>query len=199
MSLAKIDQVLPSRREAGIKQSIAQILRLEYSDSSSAIKTIGKQVDANTRAVQNWYSGTSTPNLSHFIRLTSMSPAIAIWFLESAGYQGLADQLSSGRYTGEDHTDESRFQLYGITFDTKQIPGLLAVIQYFNHRQLWFYCEIYKGGNTKAEDLAKFWGVGIATAKRDISRLTKAGIITHQGSKRCGGYKTTGLTTELRH
>lgn len=189
MSWHKKDHFLPSSRDASIKQSIAQMLRQDHSGSSSAIKAISRQTDASPRAIKNWYSGDSSPNLSHFIRLSRMSPSITRWFLESAGYQGLADQLSNIRYVRTGQTDESQFRLYGITFDTKQIPGLLAVIQYFNHRQLWFYCEVYKGRSTRAEDMAKFWGVGIATAKRDIAGLIKAGMVIYEGSKRKGRYK----------
>jgi hypothetical protein len=59
MSYAKMDQVFQHAEvenlEYQMAQSISQVLRHEYSESSSAIKLIHRRTKANMRAIRNWY------------------------------------------------------------------------------------------------------------------------------------------------
>ncbi|WP_299939757.1 hypothetical protein [uncultured Microbulbifer sp.] len=188
MSYEKKDQFIPSQRDEKIRISIARILREGFSETNSAIKIIAKHIHANPRGVKNWYQGTSAPNLSHFISLASMSPALMCWFLRITGYLDLARWLDLKMEGGAPAMKEIEFRFYGVTFDTENIPGGLKVIQSLNHRQMWLYAEVKKENKPTAQSLSSFWGVGIATARRDISHLIRLRLIYFSGARKTGYY-----------
>ena len=55
-------------------------------------------------------------------------------------------------------------------------------------RQLWFYTGIKDGQKLKQSDLIENFGVGRATAYRDINKLCKFGLICKIGSGRNAYY-----------
>jgi hypothetical protein len=188
MSYAKKDQVFPSQRDEKIRLSIAHILRDEFSATSSAMKIIAKRIHANPRGVKNWYQGEAAPNLSHFISLASISPSLMCWFLRITGYVDLARRLELKTEGEVPPVGDMEFCFYGIIFDTKKIRGGLTGLQSLNQRQVWFYAEVHKGGEPTAHSHARYWGVGVATARRDIALLVDLGLIHFSGAKKNGRY-----------
>ena len=83
---------------------------------------------------------------------------------------------------------DMEFCFYGIIFDTKKIRGGLTGLQSLNQRQVWFYAEVHKGGEPTAHSHARYWGVGVATARRDIALLVDLGLIHFSGAKKNGRY-----------
>jgi predicted HTH transcriptional regulator len=57
-----------------------------------------------------------------------------------------------------------------------------------NERQQWFLNQLRAGENIKSTDLGNHWNVAEKTAKRDISYLTKQGIIEFIGPLKTGAY-----------
>lgn len=188
MSHGKKDQVFPSKRDEKIRFSIAEILRDEFSATSSAMKIIAKRIHANPRGVKNWYQGESAPNLSHFIGLASISPSLMCWFLRITGYVDLARRLELKAEGEALPAEDMEFRFYGITFDTRNIKGGLKGLQSLNQRQAWFYTEVYKGNKPTAHSMARSLGIGLATARRDIARLVHLGLIHFAGAKKNGRY-----------
>ena len=45
-----------------------------------------------------------------------------------------------------------------------------------------------KGGEPTAHSHARYWGVGVATARRDIALLVDLGLIHFSGAKKNGRY-----------
>ena len=62
------------------------------------------------------------------------------------------------------------------------------VMRNLNKRQMWFYSEVWQLRKPTAFDIASYWNVGIATARRDIAIVTKLNLIYFVGSRRNGHY-----------
>jgi len=61
-----------------------------------------------------------------------------------------------------------------------------------NQRQLWFIKQLQAGRSIKAEDIVRQWGIGIATAKRDVATLKKHDLIEFVGAAKTGRYQLKG-------
>ncbi len=57
-----------------------------------------------------------------------------------------------------------------------------------NKRQQWFLNQLSAGIQCKPADIVARWGVVSKTAKRDISFLTKNGIVVFVGAPKTGSY-----------
>lgn len=58
-----------------------------------------------------------------------------------------------------------------------------------NERQEWFLTEISRHIPVKAEHIAQQWGVGVATARRDIAELKRMDLIEFDGPLKTGSYR----------
>ena len=74
---------------------------------------------------------------------------------------------------------------FTITKDTIR----LVWFRQLSIRQVWFYGELKKGNSPGLTDLIRFWDIGEATAKRDLSDLVRLGLIRFVGTKRSGYYE----------
>ena len=187
MSFSKTDHIIPNSPVQNIKQIIARILRKEYERSGSAHKKIGQKNDINPRTVKNWYEGRCAPNLEHFIALAKTSTELVECFLELIGRVELSTLLRLETHTmGSDKNLE--FEFYKIIFDTIKREGNFDVIRNLNQRQMWFYSEVRQLRKPTASDVASYWNVGHATAKRDIANVIKLNLVYFVGSRRNGYY-----------
>jgi len=64
--------------------SIAHALKTEYGGGSGAIKRVARLLDANERAVRNWFEGKNGPSGEHLVRLMGRSDAVLETVLELA-------------------------------------------------------------------------------------------------------------------
>lgn len=58
-----------------------------------------------------------------------------------------------------------------------------------NERQLWFVRQLQAGRGINAEDIVAQWGIGIATARRDVASLKKHDLIEFIGAAKTGRYQ----------
>ncbi|MBC8419574.1 MAG: DeoR family transcriptional regulator [Desulfobacterales bacterium] len=58
-----------------------------------------------------------------------------------------------------------------------------------NERQQWFLNQVGAEKEVRAADLAIRWNVAEKTAKRDISKLKRQGIIEFVGPPKTGGHR----------
>lgn len=77
---------------------------------------------------------------------------------------------------------------YSDTDVPTNVPTNVPVNVPVNERQQWFINQLRAGENIKSTDLANHWNVAEKTAKRDISYLTKQGIIEFIGPLKTGAY-----------
>lgn len=64
---------------------VSEALRKEFGSNRSAVKTIARLVDANERAVKNWFDGTNGPNGEFLVRLCRHSDRVLETVLLQAG------------------------------------------------------------------------------------------------------------------
>ena len=188
MSFTKMDSVFTNAGQEIIARAIATVLREEYSGVGSAIKRIAKKIDAEPRAVKNWYEGRRAPNLRHFIALARTSSKMTACFLQLAGYGDLVDTLAHLPSSAQEGKKCFVRTFYYINFDTFESAPRVHDLQALNQRQLWFYHEISKGRKLDAQNITAFWHVGVASARRDIAKLIALNLICFVGSKRNGFY-----------
>jgi hypothetical protein len=65
--------------------AIAAALVLEFGDSPAAIKRVAKMLNANERAVRNWFDAKNGPSAEHLVRLMQHSTAVVQTVLVLAG------------------------------------------------------------------------------------------------------------------
>ena len=187
MSFSKTDHIFPNFTVQNIKQIIAGILRKKYERSGSAHKKIGRKNGINPRTVKNWYEGRCAPNLENFIALARTSTELVECFLELIGRVELSTLPRL-----ETHTMESdknlEFEHYKVIYDTIIREGNYDVIKNLNQRQMWFYSEVRQLRKPTASDVASYWNVGRATARRDIANVIKLNLVYFVGSRRNGHY-----------
>ena len=64
---------------------ISQALHKEFGDNRSSVKMIARLVNANERAVKNWFDGTNGPNGEFLVRLCRHSDLVLEMVLIQSG------------------------------------------------------------------------------------------------------------------
>ncbi len=172
------------KSEEKLAREIAEILRQDYQDSGAAIKRIERKTDASHHAIRNWYDAQRAPGLGNFIHLTKASPRLIEWFLDKVGRGDLAQLIQAQNQAEKQGRDNSSFDISCLIFETESSDVLLKKMQKLTLRQLWFYAKIKQGDKLQAHDLVYVFGVGRATAYRDIDGLLKCGLLCRVGTGR---------------
>lgn len=173
-----------SKTQEKIAAEISNILRQDYEDSGAAIKRIERKSGLSHHAVRNWYDGCRVPGLENFMLLTEASPKLVEWFLRRTGHDGLADIMQAQRQAAKNDKIPAGFDPFRLIFETESSDALLRKMQKLTLRQLWFYAKIKQGDKLQAHDLVYVFGIGRATAYRDIDGLLKCGLLCRTGSGR---------------
>lgn len=188
MSYINMDRVFPILSQRDTAQIIGEILKKIYGGSSSSVKAIAAITPADLRTIKSWYEGRNVPNLSNFLQLCVNAPEFFSAVLKSIGYHDLARHLDSTQQRKESIEPSQQIQVYSINFDTMDAASALDLVRQLSIRQVWFYAELKKGNRFGVDDVIRFWDVGEATAKRDLSDLVRLGLIHFVGSRRNGFY-----------
>jgi len=188
MSYPKMDRVFPilSQRKTG--QIMGEILRDIYGNKRSSVKAIARVTPVDLRTIKSWYEGKNVPNLSHFLQLCVDAPEFFAAVLKAIGYGDLAPHLIVDEKLKNPLKAVPMIEVYSINFDTIKSPDVLDVVRQLGIRQVWFYSQLKKDRRYGIDDIVTFWGVGAATAKRDIADLVRLGLVRYVGSKRAGYY-----------
>ncbi|MGE3623071.1 MAG: hypothetical protein AB7H77_04250 [Bdellovibrionales bacterium] len=188
MSYRNMDRVFPILSQRKTAQIIGEILRKIYGGNGSSVKAIAAVTPADLRTIKSWYEGRNVPNLSHFLELCVNAPIFLSAILKAIGHADLAKQLDLSQAQAGVIENPGEIEVYSISFDTINSAECLDLVRQLSIRQVWFYGEIRKGNRPSIEDLIRFWAVGEATAKRDLSDLVRLGLIRFVGSRRNGHY-----------
>lgn len=188
MSYSKMDRVFPILSQQKTAQIISDILKGLYEEKRPSVKAIAAVMPADLRTIKSWYEGQNVPNLSHFLQLCMSSPEFLAAILKIIGYSDLARYLMQTEKRKKALKVVPTIEVYSINFDAIKSPDLLDVVRQLGIRQVWFYSQLKKGRRYGVDDIVSFWGVGTATAKRDIADLVRLGLVRFVGSKRDGHY-----------
>jgi len=189
MSYRNMDRVFPILSQRKTAQIIGEILRKIYGGNGSSVKTIAAVTPADLRTIKSWYEGRNVPNLTHFLELCVNAPEFLSAILNAIGYDDLAEKLERDQCQKNGHENTQKIEIISIIFDTDDSAKTLDLVRQLSIRQVWFYGELKKGSRPNIEDVIRFWGVGEATAKRDLSDLARLGLIRFVGTRRSGYYE----------
>lgn len=109
--------------------------------------------------------------------------------MKAIGYADLAEYIEQRQRQENENKNTGKIEVISIIFDTNDSANTLDLIRQLSIRQVWFYGELKKGNSPSLIDLIRFWDVGEATAKRDLSDLARMGLIRFVGTKRSGYYE----------
>lgn len=188
MSYSKMDRVFPIFSQDEIAKIISEILREIYGGKRSSVKAIAAISPVDLRTIKSWYEGRNAPNLSHFLQLCADEPEFLAAILKIINYGDVAQHLMLQEKRKHTLRSVPNIEVYSINFDTIKSADVLDVVRQLGIRQVWFYSQLKKGRQYGVDDIVAFWGVGTATAKRDIADLIRLGLICFVGSKRLGFY-----------
>ena len=104
-------------------------------------------------------------------------------------YVDLAEHLDQAQHQEKENKIAEKIEVISIIFDTSDPASTLDLVRQLSIRQVWFYGELKKGNSPGLIDLIRFWDVGEATAKRDLSDLARLGLVRFVGTKRSGYYE----------
>lgn len=189
MSYKKMDRVLPILSQQKTAEIVGEILRGIYDGNGSSVKAIAAVIPADLRTIKSWYEGQNVPNLSHFLELCANAPEFLSAIMKAIGYADLAEYIEQRQRQENENKSTGKIEVISIIFDTNDSASTLDLIRQLSIRQVWFYGELKKGGSPSLIDLIRFWDVGEATAKRDLSDLARLGLIRFVGAKRSGCYE----------
>lgn len=185
MSFPKNDQVFPDISEEELAQIIAYALRKNHGHFGSAVKQIGRLINAEPRTIRNWYEGRNAPSLRHFLILARHSPSLVESFLSLAGHGDMVDL-----FDGTDIVSNvPKTKIYSVSSVTINVTLPLTQASNLNQRQLWFLGRVQQGLTSKADDIEAAWGVTLRTAKRDIAGLIDLQLIRFSGARKNGRYR----------
>lgn len=188
MSYSKMDRVFPIFSQDEIANIIGEILREIYGEKRSSVKAIAAVSSVDLRTIKSWYEGRNAPNLSHFLQLCADEPEFLAAILKVIDYGDVAQHLMLQEKRKQALRTVPNIEVYSINFDTIKSPDVLDVVRQLGIRQVWFYSQLKKGRRYGVDDIVAFWGVGTATAKRDIADLVRLKLVRFIGSKRNGYY-----------
>ena len=80
---------MENARSKRFAELVSQALHDEFGGHPSSVKTIARLVDANERAVKNWFDGTNGPNGEFLIRLCRHSDRVLDVILLQSGREDL--------------------------------------------------------------------------------------------------------------
>lgn len=191
MSLSKKDRNFPAGNglssDAQLAEIIAGALRQDFGDTPSAIKQIGRLTKAHLRAIKNWYIAKNAPSSRYLLILARMSPSILRFILMQVGGEDLWDVFDLSQRHGlkppkppEDEEEVDAAKTSVTTTVISRSP---------RERRKWFIKQLATGRQVTAEDLMARWNVNLRTARRDISGLVAAGLVTFRGSRKNGAYE----------
>lgn len=189
MSYKKMDRVLPILSQQKTAEIIGEILREIYDGNGSSVKAIAAVIPADLRTIKSWYEGQNVPNLSHFLELCMNAPEFLSAIMKAIGYADLAEYIEQRQRQENENKSTGKIEVISIIFDTNDSASTLDLIRQLSIRQVWFYGELKKGSSPGLIDLIRFWDVGEATAKRDLSDLARLGLVRFVGTKRSGYYE----------
>ena len=184
MSLMENEPNGSSKNKEYIVTQIAKILREDYKSSGSAIKWIARHTGASEHAVRKWYDAAREPSIENFISLTKASPRLIEWFLNQVGREDLAQLIQKQNQANKSSVVMHDVHLDRLIFETSHPSQTLIKMQKLTLRQLWFYSGIKEGHKLSPHDLISNFGIGRATAYRDIKELCELGLICKIGSDR---------------
>ncbi len=188
MSYSKMDRVFPILSQRKTAKIIAEILREIYGGKRSSVKAVAAVTSVNLRTIKSWYEGRNSPCLFHFLQLCMDAPEFLAAILKIIGYGDLAQDLIQRERRRNSLKAVPTIEVYSINFDTIKSPDVLDVVRQLGIRQVWFYSQLKKGRRYGVDNIVAFWGVGAATAKRDIADLVRLELVRFVGSKRNGYY-----------
>jgi len=194
MSQPKMAQTFPPRKEANLDKvlmsEIPKILRAAESQPSMR-KRLARTSGMSPRTIQKWCEGRNIPSLSSYIHLARCYPKLVDLFLDLCQRRPERQRKGSGK---KDANAIRRIHM--TTADEKKLPENVPNdvpnridTSSCNIRQLWFINTLLEGEKVFAPDIAAHWRVTAKTAKRDITSLKSAGLITYQGTRRSGFYE----------
>ncbi len=185
MSFPKNDQVFPDISEEELAQIIAYALRKNHGHFGSAVKQIGRLINAEPRTIRNWYEGRNTPSLRHFLILARHSPSLVESFLSLVGHGDMVDLFDGTEIVSK----VPKTKIYSVSSVTINVTLPLARVADLNQRQLWLLGRLQQGLISKADDIEAAWGVTLRTAKRDIAGLINLDLIYFHGARKNGRYQ----------
>ncbi len=195
MSQAKKDRVSllseTQKTEAALIKGVVLQLRKIGGASTSAVKRIARETGMNPRTVKAWYEGQNIPNLCGFIHLARCYPGLIDLFLDQCQRRPERQRKGAAKNdiwpTHPTHTpvSDDKNSPENVPND---VPNRIDTSS-CNIRQLWFINTLLEGEKVFATDIAAHWRVTAKTAKRDITGLKSAGLITDRGTRRSGFYE----------
>lgn len=195
MSQSKIDRKLHAKfiaqTDDEIRSGITKILRKKFRNNPSAVKVICRDTGAALRAARNWYDGENSPSLLHFVLLARNYPELVNLFLDLCQRKPKRHQkrCRKGDVSLVPSTPTAPPCSDNLSENVpNDVPNRIDTSS-CNIRQLWFINTLLEGEKVFAPDIAAHWRVTAKTAKRDITGLKSAGLITYQGTRRSGFYE----------
>ena len=79
----------PGFSPAAFRAAVADALRRDFGRSPAAVKRVANLVDANERAVRNWFDASNGPSGEHLVRLMVHSTAVVETVLGLSGRSAL--------------------------------------------------------------------------------------------------------------
>ena len=194
MSQPKMAQTFPAQKEANLDKilmsEIPKILRAAESRPSMR-KRLSRQTGLSSRTIQKWCDGKNLPSLSSYIHLARCYPKLVDLFLDLCQRRPERQRKGTAKSNAR-----SAHPTHALAPDDKSSPENVpndvpnrTDTSSCNIRQLWFINTLLEGEKVFAPDIAAHWRVTAKTAKRDITGLKSAGLITYQGTRRSGFYE----------
>jgi transcriptional regulator with XRE-family HTH domain len=187
-------QTFPTRKEADLDKvlmtEIPRILRAAESQPSLR-KRLARTSGMSARTIQKWCDGKNLPSLSSYIQLARCYPQLVDLFLDLCQRRPERQRKGAGKRNAK-----AVPPIPSMAPDDEKIPDNVPNdvpnridTSSCNIRQLWFINTLLEGEKVFAPDIAAHWRVTAKTAKRDITGLKSAGLITYQGTRRSGYYE----------
>jgi len=171
-------------------------LRSELGCMSHGSKIVANWTGATERAASNWISGISGPNGFYLVRLLRKSDALLETVLSLAERpEALAGHFQT--YKGWQNNSRARHpKMEDPEKGECRVPNDGPVdpngdpdrSELLNTRQVWFLSQLQSVSPPSSREIVGFFGVSLKTAKRDIAQLKRLGLVTYQGTRRCGHY-----------
>jgi hypothetical protein len=90
------DRVAPPDLTPTFIPAIAEALRRDFGSGPGAVKRLSRLLNANDRAVRNWFEGKNAPSGEHLVTLMGLSNAVLAAVLGLAGRHELLAGLRLG-------------------------------------------------------------------------------------------------------
>lgn len=171
---------------------IADALRREHDDTHRTVKTIMCWTGASERSVKNWLSGESGPSGYFLMRLCLKSVAVRALILELLMQPDMGVAQDTRRFSGSSEgkprdildtgvraITSNAVELDGVTLRDNDVTESDTERPTLNRRQEWFLARVASGASDTVDDISTQWLVSKRTAKRDLARLRRLGLIVY--------------------